>query len=244
MNRKEYTDAVLTALRHVTDRERLAIQAELDAHIEDHMAALQELDYPPELAEERALAAMGDPAEVGRELNACYQSWFWVILGRAAAVVTAVLCILALLHVGLLGMVADSISARIYPDEDSYFEKLTAAERLDIRVPVGNDVLHVYRISVGQEDLLGERVAEVLFCAYDRIPGGIVSQWLADGMRPLGSRSGWSCPCRGGRRHETKKTAHPQATGPAAGGLGTAAPAGGEPFFPGGVSVARSGGSG
>lgn len=84
MNRKEYTDAVLTALRHVTDRERLAIQAELDAHIEDHMAALQELDYPPELAEERALAAMGDPAEVGRELNACYQSWFWVILGRAA----------------------------------------------------------------------------------------------------------------------------------------------------------------
>ncbi|MEI3306968.1 MAG: permease prefix domain 1-containing protein [Dysosmobacter sp.] len=50
----------------VTDRERLAIQAELDAHIEDHMAALRELDYPPELAEERALAAMGDPVEVGR----------------------------------------------------------------------------------------------------------------------------------------------------------------------------------
>ena len=109
MNRKEYTDAVLTALRHVTDRERLAIRAELDAHIEDHIAALRELDYPPELAEERALAAMGDPTEVGRELNACYQSWFWVILGRAAAVVTAVLCILALLHVGLLGMVAESI---------------------------------------------------------------------------------------------------------------------------------------
>ena len=41
MNRKEYTDAVLTALRHVTDRERLAIRAELDAHIEDHIAALQ-----------------------------------------------------------------------------------------------------------------------------------------------------------------------------------------------------------
>ena len=66
MNRKEYTDAVLTALRHVTDRERLAIRAELDAHIEDHIAALRELDYPPELAEERALAAMGDPTEVGR----------------------------------------------------------------------------------------------------------------------------------------------------------------------------------
>ena len=152
MTRKEYTDAVLIALRHVTDRERLAIRVELDAHIEDHMAALLELDYPPELAEERTLAAMGDPAEVGRELNACYQSWFWVILGRAAVVVTVLLCILALLHVGLLGMVADSISARIYPDEDSYFEKPIATERLDIRVPVGNDVLHVYQISVGRED--------------------------------------------------------------------------------------------
>ena len=179
MNRKEYTDAVLTALRHVTDRERLAIRAELDAHIEDHIAALRELDYPPELAEERALAAMGDPTEVGRELNACYQSWFWVILGRAAAVVTAVLCILALLHVGLLGMVADSISARIDPDEDSCFAKPTATERLDIRIPVGNDVLHVYRISVGQDDTLGEQVAEVMFCTYDRIPGGIVSHQFA-----------------------------------------------------------------
>lgn len=59
MNRKEYTDAVLTALRHVTDRERLAIRAELDAHIEDHIAALRELDYPPELAEERALGRHG-----------------------------------------------------------------------------------------------------------------------------------------------------------------------------------------
>ena len=179
MNRKEYTDAVLTALRHVTDRERLAIRAELDAHIEDHIAALRELDYPPELAEERALAAMGDPTEVGRELNACYQSWFWVILGRAAAVVTVLMCILALLHVGLLGMVADSISARIYPDEDSCFAKPTATERLDIRIPVGNDVLHVYRISVGQDDTLGEQVAEVMFCTYDRIPGGIVSHQFA-----------------------------------------------------------------
>lgn len=183
MTRKEYTDAVLIALRNVTDRERLAIRTELDAHIEDHTAALLELDYPPELAEERALAAMGDPAEVGRELNACYQSWFWVILGRAAAVVTVLLCILALLHVGLLGMVADSISARIYPNESSYFTKPTATERLDIRVPVGNDVLHVYRISVGREDdTLGEQAAEVMFCTYDRIPGGIVSQQLADGV--------------------------------------------------------------
>lgn len=44
---------------------------------------------------------------------------------------------------------------------------------------MGNDVLHVYRISVGQDDTLGEQVAEVMFCTYDRIPGGIVSHQFA-----------------------------------------------------------------
>ncbi len=111
-------------------------------------------------------------------------------------------------------MVAESISARIYPDEDSCFAKPTATERLDIRIPVGNDVLHVYRISVGQDDPLGEQVAEVMFCAYDRIPGGIVSQWLADGSfwkipgenkrfrAAAGATGGWSI---GASRYRCRK---------------------------------------
>ena len=49
MTRKEYTESVLSALRLVTQREREAIRAEIDGHIEDHMADLLELDYPPEL---------------------------------------------------------------------------------------------------------------------------------------------------------------------------------------------------
>ena len=61
MDRRDYTDRVLSSLRRVTEKEREAIRSELDGHIEDHMEALLELGYDEELAEERAIAAMGVP---------------------------------------------------------------------------------------------------------------------------------------------------------------------------------------
>lgn len=100
MDRRDYTDRVLSSLRRVTEKEREAIRSELDGHIEDHMEALRELGYDEELAETRTLAAMGDPEEVGRELNKQYPfrwlvakwgpfcwpsgSWsqYWFFLGR------------------------------------------------------------------------------------------------------------------------------------------------------------------
>lgn len=84
MDRRDYTDRVLSSLRRVTEKEREAIRSELDGHIEDHMEALRELGYDDELAEERAIAAMGEPDEVGRELNRQYTGWGWVLVSRAA----------------------------------------------------------------------------------------------------------------------------------------------------------------
>ena len=45
MDRRDYTDRVLSSLRRVTEKEREAIRSELDGHIEDHMEALRELGY-------------------------------------------------------------------------------------------------------------------------------------------------------------------------------------------------------
>ena len=117
MDRKAYIQAVLSALHHVTGDERAAIQAELDGHIEDHMEGLLELGYSPELAEERTLDAMGDPKEVGRELNKQYTGWGFVLLSRAAVLLTVVLCIQALLGLGILGNLLDSVWARVAPLE-------------------------------------------------------------------------------------------------------------------------------
>ena len=66
MTRSEYVERVLSVMKHVTGEEREAIRAEIDAHIEDHICGLLELDYPEDLAEERTMALMGDPEEVGR----------------------------------------------------------------------------------------------------------------------------------------------------------------------------------
>ena len=175
MTKAEYIAAVLSALRRLTPEERTSVQAELDGHIEDHMADLLALDYPRDLAEERALSAMGDPEAVGRELEKQYPLG-WLVLGRAAVVLTVALSIQMVLAVGILGMVLDSFAARIYPDEDTRLNTVAAQERVDIRLPVGNDVLRIYRVAVGQSGkTVGQWEAEVSMCAYDRIPGGTVS---------------------------------------------------------------------
>lgn len=179
MDRKTYIDTVLSALRHVTSDERLAIRAEIDGHIEDHMEGLLELGYSPELAEERTLDAMGDPKEVGRELNKQYTGWGFVLLSRAAVLLTVVLCIQALLGLGILGNLLDSVWARVAPLEP---EEISAAvtQRLDIRVPIGSDVVRVYGVSRLTRE--GVPAVGVFVCAYDRLPGGVVSDRLLPGV--------------------------------------------------------------
>lgn len=94
MDRRQYTDRVLTSLRRVTAKEREAIRQELDGHMEDHMESLRELGYEEEEAEERTLAAMGDPAEVGRELNRQYP-FRWLVV-KWGAILMALLLVLAM----------------------------------------------------------------------------------------------------------------------------------------------------
>ena len=180
MNRGEYTNAVLAQLRRVTGDERESIRAELDAHMEDHICALRDLGYDEQLAEERTLALMGDPVEVGKELSRVYTGWGWVLLSRAAVLLTVVLCVQALLGLGVLSNILWSIQARTVPDEIHSDYTAAATLRPDIRIPVGNDVLRVYRVSVGTED--GVWAAEVATVAYDRIPGGVVSGRLLPGV--------------------------------------------------------------
>lgn len=169
---------MLAALRRLTPEERAAVRSEIDGHIEDHMESLLELGYTPELAQERTMAAMGDPEAVGRGLEAQYPLR-WLLLGRCAVVLAVAACLQALLAVGMLGMVWDSVTARIYPNEESRMNGVAATERVNVRVPVGDDVLRVYRLAVGQRgEVPGLWEAEVSLCAYDHLPGGIVSDRL------------------------------------------------------------------
>ena len=94
-----FCQAVCRQVRHATPRERRAIRAELTGHLEDRAEDLRQRGMPEEEAEERAVAAMGDPEAIGRELNRQYPLG-WLIVSRCALVLAAVLVLhLSLIHI-------------------------------------------------------------------------------------------------------------------------------------------------
>ena len=176
MDRQEYTEKVLAALPGLTSREKQAVQAEIDGHIEDHMEGLLELGYDEKLAEERTMAAMGDPEEVGRELNKQYPLG-WLILQDVAAVFIAGLLILVLIYGGIYpGHFVESIYGRTAPSRADRIESAAWMEPADIRMNAGNDVIRIYEIGIH------EGSAELYLCVYDRLPGGIPFRRINEGL--------------------------------------------------------------
>lgn len=95
------------------------------------------------------MALMGDPAEVGRELNKQYTGWGWVLLSRAAVALTIVLCIQSLMGVGMLYMLWCSVAARLLPEEPRWTCTVAAETSPDVRIPVGMMILRVLPNSGG-----------------------------------------------------------------------------------------------
>lgn len=77
-------------VRFKPDRDK--IWDELMAHIEDRTEAMKQRGYTEEEAECRAVSAMGDPAEVGRQLNAVHKPWLgWLWIASKVLVIAAML---------------------------------------------------------------------------------------------------------------------------------------------------------
>ena len=193
MTRSEYVERVLSVMRHATASERESIRAEIDAHIEDHICDLLELDYDEALAEERTMALMGDPEEVGRELDKHYKFTLFDVMDLVSTLLIVVIVFQALLGIGILFHAVDHLEARFAPTQRS-MEDFTAEamEETDYRMTIGNDILKVYQVAVGNKVFsyyshkqIAEQgtAAELLVCAYDRIPLGIVSGDLTTYLR-------------------------------------------------------------
>ena len=91
----EFIDAVCAKVRFKPARKQIA--AELRAHLEDRAAMLTEHGVAPEDAAVRAVAAMGDPEEIGAALDKEHSPfWGWM------AVWTDVARYLVLFLVGLM----------------------------------------------------------------------------------------------------------------------------------------------
>ena len=178
MTRSEYIQAVSASLKRLTQREREAIRAELDGHMEDHMESLRELGYEAPEAEERTLAAMGDPAEVGRELNQQYP-FRWLVL-KWAAQGAAVLLMLFLFSGwwDVLGNLACYARARVWPATFANVEWLArqagqgevdVVENTDQRAELGTMTVRVWQVGLDQASERGG-TAYVAFSCWDEEP--------------------------------------------------------------------------
>jgi len=85
----DFLYTVLSHLPRATLKEMKDIEQELRNHLEDAAELWERAGYSPEAAEAEAVKAMGDPAEIGRALNAQF-SPFWLWLKRGAQAVCAV----------------------------------------------------------------------------------------------------------------------------------------------------------
>ena len=104
MGRRTWVDTAVRGIRFRPDRR--AVRAELDAHLEDKIADLQRIfpDIPPEEAEQRAVAQMGDPEQVGSQLAKLHRPWLGYLwrASQAAAVAVALLAVWTLLCANVL----------------------------------------------------------------------------------------------------------------------------------------------
>lgn len=128
-----FCEAVCRQVRHATPRERRAIRGELTGHLEDRAEVLRSRGLDEAQAEEAAVAAMGDPERIGRELNRQYPLG-WLLLSRCALAVAAVL-VLSLFAPALMtfSSVQGNLSARFHPE--------TAGSRLDSEAYIGRQAL-------------------------------------------------------------------------------------------------------
>ena len=156
MTRIEYVERVLSVMRHVTPSEREAIRAEIDAHIEDHICDLLELDYDEALAEERTMARMGDPEEVGRELDKQYTNAFWLWLEGIAKILLVPMILVSLLGIGILFHAVDHLEARFAPAQGST-EDFTA-EAMPRR-----DIVRIFLRRLQRKQICAFRL-EMTFC--------------------------------------------------------------------------------
>lgn len=128
MNRNEWMEQVLREVRFAPDRRK--IRQELAEHMEDRMeeyleamGAYDHADVSPdfdellEKAEVRLMNSMGDPEELGRELNRQHKPWLGWLWMASRVLLTASVCLVVGLAV-LLGVTTlEESTGNLYLEE-------------------------------------------------------------------------------------------------------------------------------
>ena len=154
---RSYCQAVVRCLRHATAKERQNVRWELECHLQDHAEALEAAGHPPEQAQAHALAAMGDPQEVGSALDREFPLG-WLILSRGALVLVLIGAVLLalLLPQQLYGCVNSLIARGDLLHSNTHFRDIDptieTAAPLDVTFTLPNgDVIDLYGVTLIQK---------------------------------------------------------------------------------------------
>ena len=167
-----FCDRVCSYIDYATGKELEQVHKELRDHLEDHAQALIDIGRSPEEAEVAAILAMGDPEEIGREMNRQFP-FIWLFLSRATAVIAIILALMLISPLrDIYYRVSDSLEVRNAPMEMfGHYEN-----PIDIRVELPeNDVAYFYCADIEVYNTDDYR-ALVGLAVYDRNPLGQVSR--------------------------------------------------------------------
>ncbi len=166
-------DAVLREIHFAPDRRK--IRQELMEHMEDRMEEYED--------EERVLQSMGNPAELGRELNREHKPWLgWLWIGSWAALAVTACCALLLFAVMGVSALADR------PDNLELEEKYAAKiKHYDPDYNQTGDVYYNWQTDYTVEVL----DTEITFrnFVYDDFDGRLVVYVTSEGAYSMGSNS-------------------------------------------------------
>ena len=176
-NYNYFCDRVCSYIDYATGRELEQVRKELRDHLEDHARALVDIGRSPEEAEVSAILAMGDPEDIGREMNKQFP-FIWLFLSRATVVIAIILALLLISPLqDICSQVSESLLVREKPTEvfGDY-----GAPIIDIRVELPeNDIAYFYSAGI---DIYGDDNYRALvnLVVYDENPFGRVSKNALD----------------------------------------------------------------
>ena len=176
---RDFCDGVLIQMPRATNRERDDIREELLDHLSEHRDMLLEYGYEPLEAEQKAIAAMGDPTEIGRVWNKTL-SPLWLWLGRLCAATFVMLMLFNLTSAhGKLERFVDGLQVRnsssdSYVGQELYDYELIWETAPGIRQQFGEHIIVIDRVelyerTIGKEHLYA---AQVYYVSWHQDPFG------------------------------------------------------------------------
>lgn len=177
---REYCTKVVKGIRYWPCRGR--VEQELLDHIEDMMEELQGQGLTQEEAEHRAVAAMGDPEEVGRQLDRQHGplAGWTLFFTQVAAVLAGGFAALAVFGValGVLG----SLPGGLYRN---YEKEAVWVQRLDERQQLGNVAYQLHSVCRDEQGRY-----TILYSTFSTDPGNWGIGWNDAGLVPYDAEIG------------------------------------------------------